>query len=168
MIGVLEFNSDENELPRTQQGAVGSYIHAGGKIGVLIEMSCETEYAARSDDFQLLIKEIAMQIAATSPMFIRKEDVTFEAYEKEREIYRAQAATSGKPAAVIEKIVAGKMSKFYEEACLLEQAFVKEPGITVNQLTNSCATKLGESIAVRRFARFKVGDAGEGFAVSKP
>ena len=166
MIGLLEFNPEEpeeNEQPRKACGAVGSYIHAGGKIGVLVEVSCETEFGARSDHFQSLIKDIAMQVAATSPMFIRKDDVTLEAYEKEREIYRAQCTAAGKLEPVIEKIVEGKMSKFYETACLMEQPFVKEPSITVAQLIQNYINKLGEHISVRRFARFKVGDADETF-----
>src|SRR5689334_4123188 len=150
------------------EGSVASYIHAGGKIGVLVEINCESDFVARTDDFKDLIKDIAMHIAASDPKFVRKEDVTPEAYEKEKEIYRAQAAATGKPANVVEKIVEGKMSKFYEEVCLLEQPFVKEPGISIHQLIASKIGKLGENISVRRFARFKVGDAGETIAITKP
>src|SRR5215510_430460 len=152
----------------TSEGSVASYIHAGGKIGVLVEINCESDFVARTDDFKDLIKDIAMHIAAADPKFVRKEDVTPEAYEREKEIYRAQAAATGKPAPVVEKIVEGKMAKFYEEVCLLDQPFVKEPGITVNQLIASKVGKLGENISVRRFARFKVGDAGETIAITKP
>ncbi len=152
----------------TSEGSVTSYIHAGGKIGVLVEVNCESDFVARTDDFKDLIKDIAMHIAAADPKFVRKEDVTPDAYEREKEIYRAQAAATGKPAPVVEKIVEGKMSKFYEEVCLLDQPFVKEPGITVHQLIASKIGKLGENISVRRFARFKVGDAGETIAISKP
>jgi len=152
----------------TSEGSVASYIHAGGKIGVLVEVNCESDFVARTDDFKDLVKDIAMHIAAADPKFVRKEDVTPDAFERDKEIYRAQAATSGKPANVVEKIVEGKMSKFYEEVCLLEQPFVKEPGITVHQLIASKVGKLGENISVRRFARFKVGDLGETVAISKP
>ena len=152
----------------TAEGSVASYIHAGGKIGVLVEINCESDFVARTDDFKDLIKDIAMHIAAADPKFVRKEDVTPEAYEKEKEIYRAQAAATGKPANVVEKILEGKMSKFYEEVCLLDQPFVKEPGITIHQLIASKVGKLGENISVRRFARFKVGDVGETIAITKP
>jgi len=152
----------------TSEGSVASYIHAGGKIGVLVEVNCESDFVARTDDFKDLLKDIAMHIAAADPKFVRREDVTPEAYEREKEIYRAQAAGTGKPPQVVEKIVEGKMAKFYEEVCLLDQPFVKEPGITVHQLIASKVGKLGENISVRRFARFKVGDAGETVAISKP
>jgi elongation factor Ts len=151
----------------TSEGSVASYIHAGGKIGVLVEVNCESDFVARTEDFKALVHDIAMHIAATDPKFIRKEDVTAEAYEKEKDIYRAQAAQTGKPAAVIEKIVEGKMTKFYEEVCLYEQPFIKEQTITVSQLIASVIGKLGENISVKRFARFKVGDVGETVAVSK-
>src|SRR5487761_2058510 len=141
------------------EGAVGTYIHAGGKIGVLLEVNCESDFVARTPDFQELLKDIAMHIAATDPRYIRKEDVTAEDLEREKEIYRAQAAQTGKPAPVIEKIVEGKMSKFYEEVCLLDQPFIKEQSVTISQLIAQKVGKLGENIMVRRFARFKVGDA---------
>ena len=141
------------------EGAVGTYIHAGGKIGVLLEINCESDFVARTADFQELLKDIAMHIAATDPRYIRKEDVTAEDLDREKEIYRAQAAQTGKPAPVIEKIVEGKMSKFYEEVCLLEQPFIKEQTVTIAQLIAQKVGKLGENIQVRRFARFKVGDA---------
>jgi elongation factor Ts len=142
----------------TNEGAVGTYIHAGGKIGVLIELNCESDFVARTEDFQELLKDIAMHIAATDPRYVRKEDVTPEDMEREKEIYRAQAAATGKPAPVVEKIVEGKMSKFYEEVCLLDQPFIKEQSITISQLIAQKVAKLGENITVRRFARFKVGD----------
>src|ERR1700749_396969 len=158
MIGLAleepDFEKDRRSEPK-KNGAVGSYIHAGGKIGVLVEINCESDFVARSDDYQSLIKDLAMHIAATSPMFIRKEDVTSAAYAAEKEICRAQAGASGKPEPVIEKIVEGKMAKFYEEVCLLEQPFVKEPSITVNQLIAKYIGTLGEDISVRRFVRFK-------------
>jgi len=151
----------------TSEGSVSSYIHAGGKIGVLVEVNCESDFVARTDDFKGLVHDIAMHIAATDPRFIRKDDVTPEAFEKEKDIYRAQAATTGKPAPVIEKIVEGKMAKFYEEVCLYEQPFIKEQTVTVGQLIATVIGKLGENISVRRFARFKVGDIAETIAVSK-
>ena len=151
----------------TSEGSVASYIHAGGKIGVLVEVNCESDFVARTDDFKNLVHDIAMHIAATDPRFIRKEDVTPDAYEKEKDIYRAQAAQTGKPAPVIEKIVEGKMGKFYEEVCLYEQPFIKDQTMTVSQLIASVIGKLGENISVKRFARFKVGDVGETIAISK-
>lgn len=142
----------------TNEGAVGTYIHAGGKIGVLLELNCESDFVARTADFQDLLKDIAMHIAATDPRYIRKEDVTAEDLDREKEIYRAQAAATGKPAPVVEKIVEGKMGKFYEEVCLLEQPFIKEQSVTIKDLIASRIGKLGENLSVRRFARFKVGD----------
>src|SRR5579862_6316943 len=141
----------------TNEGAVGTYIHAGGKIGVLLEVNCESDFVARTPDFQELLKDIAMHIAATDPRYIRKEDVTTEDLDREKEIYRAQAAQTGKPAPVVEKIVEGKMSKFYEEVCLLEQPFIKDQAVTIKELIAQKVAKLGENITVRRFARFKVG-----------
>jgi elongation factor Ts len=151
----------------TSEGSVASYIHAGGKIGVLVEVNCESDFVARTDDFKNLVHDIAMHIAASDPRFIRKEDVTPEDFEKEKDIYRAQAAATGKPEQVVEKIVEGKMAKFYEEVCLYEQPFIKDQTITVSQLIASVIGKLGENISVKRFARFKVGDVGETIAVSK-
>jgi len=151
----------------TSEGSVSSYIHAGGKIGVLVEVNCESDFVARTDDFKELVHDIAMHIAASDPKFIRKEDVTPEAYEKEKDIYRAQAAATGKPPQVVEKIVEGKMSKFYEEVCLYEQPFIKEQTTSVSQLIATKVGKLGENIAVSRFARFKVGDPGSTIAFTK-
>ena len=142
----------------TNEGAVGQYIHAGGKIGVIVEVNCESDFVARTEDFQELLKDIAMHIAATDPRYIRREDVTSEDLEREKEIYRAQTAAMGKPANVVEKIVEGKMGKFYEEVCLLEQPFIKEQSVTIKDLIATKVGKLGENITVRRFARFKVGD----------
>jgi len=152
----------------TSEGSVASYIHAGGKIGVLVEVNCESDFVARTDDFKELVHDIAMHIAASDPKFVRKEDVTSEAYEREKDVYRSQAASTGKPPQVVEKIVEGKMAKFYEEVCLYEQPFIKDQTISIAQLIAGKIGKLGENIAVRRFARFKVGDAGETFAISKP
>ena len=142
----------------TNEGAVGTYIHAGGKIGVLLELNCESDFVARTDDFQGLLKDIAMHIAAVDPRYVAKDEVTPEAIEKEKEIYRAQAAATGKPANIIEKMLEGKMSKFYEEVCLLEQPFIKEQTLTIAQLIAQKVAKLGENISVRRFARFKIGE----------
>jgi elongation factor Ts len=152
----------------TSEGSVVSYIHAGGKIGVLVEVNCESDFVARTDDFKELVHDVAMHIAATDPKFVRKEDVTPESFEREKDIYRTQAAATGKPAQVVEKIVEGKMGKFYEEVCLYEQPFIKDQTVTISQLIASKIGKLGENIAVRRFARFKVGDAGETIAITKP
>ncbi|MGH9670191.1 MAG: translation elongation factor Ts [Terriglobales bacterium] len=152
----------------TSEGSVASYIHAGGKIGVLVEVNCESDFVARTDDFKDLVHDIAMHIAASDPKFIRREDVTPEAYEREKEICRAQAKATGKPENVVEKIVEGKMAKFYEEVCLCDQPFIKEQSITVSQLIASKIAKLGENLSVRRFARFKVGDVGETVALSRP
>src|SRR5713226_3362526 len=152
----------------TSEGSVASYIHAGGKIGVLVEVNCESDFVARTDDFKELVHDIAMHIAASDPKFVRKEDVSPEAYEREKDIYRAQAAATGKPANVVEKIVEGKMAKFYEEVCLYEQPFIKEQTQSISHLITTKIGKLGENISVRRFARFKVGEVGETVAISKP
>jgi elongation factor Ts len=152
----------------TNEGAVGTYIHAGGKLGVLVELNCESDFVARTEDFQELLKDIAMHIAASDPRYVRREDVTEADLAREKEIYRAQAAATGKPAPVIEKIVEGKMGKFYEEVCLLDQPFVKEQGITIKELIGQKVGKLGENITVRRFARFKVGAPDWTIATTKP
>jgi len=141
----------------TNEGAVGTYIHAGGKIGVLVELNCESDFVARTEDFQELLRDIAMHIAATDPRFISREEVTEADLEREREIYRAQAAATGKPANIIEKMLEGKMGKFYEEVCLLDQPFIKEQSTTIKQIIAAKVAKLGENISIRRFARFKVG-----------
>jgi elongation factor Ts len=152
----------------TSEGSVASYIHAGGKIGVLVEVNCESDFVARTDDFRELVHDIAMHIAASDPKFVRKEDVTPEAFEREKDIYRAQAEASGKKPEIAEKMVAGRMAKFYEEVCLLEQPFIKDQTISIGQLIANKVGKLQENIAVRRFARFKVGDSGETVAITKP
>jgi elongation factor Ts len=141
----------------TNEGAVGTYIHAGGKIGVLVELNCESDFVARTEDFQELLRDIAMHIAAVDPRFVSREDVTEADLEREKEVYRAQAAASGKPANIVEKMLEGKLGKFYEEFCLLDQPFIKEQTQTIAQLVASKVAKLGENISVRRFARFKVG-----------
>src|ERR1700682_5570873 len=141
----------------TNEGAVGTYIHAGGKIGVLLELNCESDFVARTEDFQELLRDIAMHIAAVDPRFVSRDDVTAADLEREKDVYRAQAAATGKPANIIEKMLEGKLAKFYEEFCLLDQPFIKEASQTIVQLIASKVAKLGENISVRRFARFKVG-----------
>lgn len=143
----------------TSEGLVGSYIHAGGKIGVLLELNCESDFVARTEDFQKLCKDVAMHIAALDPRFLRREEVTQEILDRERDIYSEQARSTGKPEPVIEKIVTGKMEKFYEENCLYEQHFIRDEGLTVKELIDQTIAKLGENIAVRRYARFKVGES---------
>ena len=140
------------------EGTVGSYIHAGGRIGVLVEVNCETDFVARTPEFQGLVKDVAMQIAATQPRFVNREEVTSDVLAQEREVCRAQALTSGKPPHVVDKIVEGKMEKFYAEACLYEQPYVRDPNVTIQDLISSVVARVGENIRVRRFARFGVGE----------
>src|SRR6516225_3995236 len=148
------------------EGLVGSYIHAGGKIGVIVELNCESDFVARTEAFQHLSHDIAMHIAALDPRYVRREEVTPEMLEKEREIYRAQAVATGKPENVVEKIVTGKMEKFYEENCLYEQHFIKDESVTIGEMVNNAIAKLGENIVIKRFARFKVGEVAAGPAPS--
>jgi elongation factor Ts len=142
----------------TSEGLIGSYIHAGGKIGVLIEVSCETDFVAKTDDFQSLVKDLAMQVAAASPGFVKREDVPEEMLAKEREILKGQAEQSGKPAQVIEKIVEGRLNKYFSERVLLEQPFIKDPDITVQEFITSKIAVLKENIQVRRFMRYERGE----------
>jgi elongation factor Ts len=139
-------------------GSVATYIHAG-KIGVMVEVTCDSDSIAQSEVFQVLIRDIAMQVAATDPKFVREANVPPEIVEHEREKYRTQAAATGKPALVIEKIVEGKVSKFYEEACLYEQPFIKDSSVSISALVMSRAREVGEKLAIRRFVRFKLGDS---------
>ncbi len=139
-------------------GAVDAYIHGGGKIGVLIEVNCETDFVARTEDFRGLVRELAMQVAAANPHYVRREDVPAAVVEQERSIYAAQAASSGKPATVIGKMVNGKVEKFFGEVCLLEQPFIKDPDKPVSQLVSDAVAKMGENIVVRRFTRFQLGE----------
>jgi elongation factor Ts len=148
------------------EGLVGSYIHAGGKIGVLVEINCESDFVARTPIFQQLSHDIAMHIAALDPRYVRREEVTPEMLEKEREIYSAQARATGKPDAVIEKIVNGKMEKFYEENCLYEQHYIKDESVTIGEMVNQAIVNLGENLAIRRFVRFKVGEVSGGASSS--
>jgi elongation factor Ts len=143
----------------TKQGVIGSYIHPGAQLGVLIEVNCESDFVARTDDFQELVHDLAMQVAAADPRFLRKEDVTEVALDRERDIHRARALGEGKPEKMVDKIVEGRMNKYYEEVCLYEQPFIKENTTTVADLIKSKIAKLGENISVSRFVRFKVGDA---------
>lgn len=142
----------------TRQGLIGSYIHHGGQLGVLVEVNCESDFVARTDDFKELVHDLAMHIAAADPLFIRKEDVAANVLEKEKEIARARALGEGKPEKVLDKIVEGRIQKFYEEVCLLDQPFVKDATLSVGQLVKTKIAKLGENIGVARFVRFKVGD----------
>jgi len=141
------------------EGLIGHYIHAGGKIGVVIEINCESDFVARTDDFQHLCHDVAMHVAALDPRYVRREQVTPQILDHEREIYREQARATGKPEPVIEKIVNGKMEKFYEENCLYEQHFIKDESVTVGELVAQMIAKLGENISIRRFVRLKVGEA---------
>ena len=142
----------------TAEGWIGSYIHAGGKIGVLIEVNCETDFVARTDDFQRLVRDLAMQVAAARPLYVSRDDVHAGELVREREIYAAQAAQSGKPAPVIAKMVEGKLEKYFVEVCLLDQDYIKEPGKPVRQIVTDAISKLGENITVRRFVRFRLGE----------
>jgi elongation factor Ts len=142
----------------TKQGVIGSYIHPGAQLGVLVEVNCESDFVARTDDFKQLVHDVAMQIAAADPQFIRKEDVTPEVLDKEREIQRARALAEGKPEKIVDKVVDGRLSKFYEEVCLYEQPFIKDNTLTIGQLIATKIAKIGENISVSRFSRFKLGD----------
>jgi elongation factor Ts len=139
-------------------GAIGAYVHAGGKLGVLVEINCETDFVARTAEFQSLLKDVAMQVAATNPRCVRREEVSADEFEREKAIYRQQALESGKSEKVVEMIVQGKMEKFYSEVCLLEQSFVKDPDKKVIDVVNDAIARLGENIQVRRFARYHLGE----------
>ncbi len=143
----------------TRQGIIGSYIHPGSQLGVLVEVNCESDFVARTDDFQQLVKDLAMQVAAADPQFIRKEDVTAEALDKESDIQRGRALQEGKPEKMVDKIIEGRLAKFYEEICLYEQPFIRDNATTVGDLIKAAIAKLGENISVSRFVRFKVGEA---------
>jgi len=143
------------------QGVVGSYIHGGGKIGVLLEVNCETDFVARTEEFQKLVKDVAMQIAAANPRYVRRDEVSEAERARERGIYRVQTEQSGKPAAVIDRIVDGKMEKFFSDICLMEQPFIREPGKTIEQLLKEVVARTGENVVIRRFARFQIGEGEE-------
>jgi elongation factor Ts len=140
-------------------GAVGAYVHPGGKIGVLVEINCETDFVARTTEFQALLKDIAMQVAAANPRVVRREEVSADELEKEKTIYRQQALDTGKPEKVIEKIIEGKLDRFYSEVCLMEQSFIKDPDKNIGTVINDAIARLGENIQIRRFARFHLGEA---------
>ena len=145
----------------TGQGTIGSYIHLGGKIGVLVEVNCETDFVARTDDFNGLVKDVAMHIAAASPRWVRREEVPAAEVEKEKSIYRAQMEKEGKPANVIDKIIEGKLGSFYSQFVLLDQPYIRDDKVTISQLVAQASAKTGENIQVSRFVRFRVGEAGE-------
>ncbi|HYO83204.1 MAG TPA: translation elongation factor Ts [Bryobacteraceae bacterium] len=146
----------------TRQGVIGAYIHSGSQLGVLVEVNCESDFVARTDDFKQLVHDIAMHIAATDPQYLRKEDVPEAILDKEKEIARDRARQEGKPEKILDKIVEGRIAKYYEEVCLLDQPFIKDPGVTVGQLVHSTVGKLGENITIARFSRMKVGDTPQG------
>lgn len=150
--------ADKKLSRETKEGLIEAYIHPGAKLGVLVELNCETDFVANTKEFKELAHNIAMQIAAQAPSFVKREDIPQEVIEKEKEIYREQLKNSGKPEHVIEKIVEGKLEKFYEEACLYEQAYIKDPSITVEELIKTHIAKFGENIRVKRFARFRIGE----------
>jgi elongation factor Ts len=142
-------------------GQVGAYIHPGGKIGVLVEVNCETDFVAKTDEFQQLVRDLAMQVAAASPRYVRREEVPESEQESERAIYRVQAEQSGKPAQVVERIIAGQLERYLKDVCLLEQPFIKQSDRTVGEVVQEAVTRLGENVTVRRFARFQLGEAQE-------
>ena len=141
-----------------KDGAVASYIHMGGKIGVMVEINCETDFVAKTDNFRVLAKDIAMHVAATNPRYLKPEDIPEDILEKEKDIYRSQALAEGKPEKILDRITDGKLKKYYEDTCLLDQKFVKDPDISVRTLVNNMIAKTGENIVVRRFARFQLGE----------
>jgi elongation factor Ts len=145
----------------TSQGSIGSYIHMGGKIGVLVEVNCESDFVARTDQFGALVKEIAMHIAAADPRYVRRDEVPPEAIEKEKDIYRAQLAQAGKKPEMIEKILEGKLESYYEQVVLIDQKSIRDPAVKVSQIIAEATAKMGENITVSRFARYKIGEAAE-------
>jgi elongation factor Ts len=145
----------------TSQGSIGSYIHMGGKIGVLVEVNCESDFVARTDQFSALVKEIAMHIAAADPKYVRRDEVPAAAIEREKDIYRSQLAQAGKKPEIVEKIVEGKLDSFYEQIVLLDQKFIRDPALKVSQVIAEGTARMGENITVSRFARFKIGEAAE-------
>ncbi len=150
-------SASKKEGRTTSQGVVGSYIHMGGKVGVLLEVACETDFVARTDDFQEFVHNVAMHIAAASPMAVTRDEVDSALIDKEKEIYRAQMQDQGKPAEIIDKIVDGKVDKYYSEIVLLEQKYVKDPDVTVEDYLKSIIGSLGENMQIKRFARFQIG-----------
>ena len=152
-------DAQKKKTRTASEGLIGSYVHFDGKIGVLIEVNCETDFVARTNEFKNLVKDLAMQVASLNPKYIKPEDIPEDILEKEKEIYRAQLKDSGKPENIIERIVEGKMKKFYSQVCLLEQPFIKEQKMTVKELIDSAIAKLGENIQIRRFVRYSLGES---------
>jgi elongation factor Ts len=149
----------QKRMGRTaSEGTIASYIHTGGKVGVMVEVNCETDFVANTKEFQEFAKDIAMQITASNPSYVRREDVPAEAVAREKEIYKKQALESGKPEKIIEKIAEGKLEKFYQEVCLVEQSYIKNPDVTINALMEELIVKMGEKIVINRFARFQLGE----------
>ena len=161
-------SADKKSTRATNQGLIGSYIHHGGQIGVMVEVNCESDFVARTDDFKELVHDVAMHIAAADPRYIRKEDVDTATLDKEKEIARDRARAEGKPDKVLDRIVEGRLAKFYEEVCLLEQPFVKENTLSIGQLIKTKIAKLGENISISRFTRFKVGDTAAADSGAEP
>jgi elongation factor Ts len=153
--------SQKKATRSAKDGLVSAYIHPGGKIGVLVEVSCETDFVARTEDFKKLVKNLSMQIAASNPLYLSREDVSLAVLEKEKDIYRNQALREGKPEKIVDKIIAGKIEKFFSEVCLIEQSYVKEPEVTIKELLDSQIGKLGENIIIRRFCRYQLGETAE-------
>ena len=153
--------SQKKATRSAKDGLVSAYIHPGGKIGVLVEVSCETDFVARTEDFKELVKNLSMQIAASNPLYLSREDVPLAAIEKEKDIYRNQSLREGKPEKIVDKIIAGKIEKFFSEVCLIEQSYVREPEVTIKELLDSQIGKLGENIIIRRFCRYQLGETAE-------
>ena len=153
--------SQKKATRSAKDGLVSAYIHPGGKIGVLVEVSCETDFVARTEDFKELVKNLSMQIAASNPLYLSREDVPLAAIEKEKDIYRNQSLREGKPEKIVDKIIAGKIEKFFSEVCLIEQSYVREPDVTIKELLDSQIGKLGENIIIRRFCRYQLGETAE-------
>ncbi len=153
--------SQKKATRSAKDGLVSAYIHPGGKIGVLVEVSCETDFVARTEDFKELVKNLSMQIAASNPLYLSREDVPLAVLEKEKDIYRNQALREGKPEKIVDKIIAGKIEKFFSEVCLIEQSYVREPEVTIKELLDSQIGKLGENIIIRRFCRYQLGETAE-------
>ncbi len=151
--------ADKKAARETSQGAVGHYIHMGGKVGVLVEISCETDFVAKNDDFQELLRDVAMHVAAMNPLCVSRDEVPSDVLDREKEIFRDQSIKEGKPENILDKIVDGRVEKFYKERCLLDQAFVKDDSKTIQELVTAAIAKIGENIQVKRFARFEVGQA---------
>lgn len=151
-------NAQKKSSRIAAEGIVGSYIHGGGRIGVLVEVNIETDFAAKNDDFHAYVKDIAMQIAASKPEYVKREEVSLDTIEKEKSILRTQAINEGKPESVADKMVEGRIEKFFKQACLMDQPYIKNPDITVQQMTNELIAKIGENISVRRFARYEMGE----------